>query len=103
MAKSKVKKEKKEIKKAKVEQAPEKAPQPFDIFAHELVPKHEILSKEEAEEVLTKFHVKPYKLPHIKASDPAVKAIGGKPGDIIKITRKSPTAGYAFYYRYVVP
>jgi len=102
MAKSKVKKEKKE-KEAKVEKASEKAPQPFDIFAHELVPKHEVLSKEDAEEVLKRYHVKPYRLPHIKTSDPAVKAIGGKPGDIIRITRKSPTAGSSFYYRYVVP
>jgi len=103
MAKSKGKKEKKKIKEAKVEKPSEKALQPFDIFAHELVPRHEVLSKEEAEEVLRKFRVKPYQLPHIKASDPAVKAIDGKPGDIIKITRESPTAGYAFYYRYVVP
>ncbi len=90
------------IEKTSSKRASEKAP-PIDIFAHELVPKHEILSEEEAKEVLKRFRVKPYQLPHIKASDPAVKALGGKPGDIIKITRKSPTAGYALYYRYVVP
>jgi DNA-directed RNA polymerase subunit H len=74
----------------------------FDIFSHKYVPKHEVTSKEEAEDVLKRLRVKPYQLPYIKASDPAVKAIGGKPGDIIKITRKSPTAGYAIYYRYVI-
>jgi len=74
----------------------------FNIFDHVLVPKHIILSSEEAEAVLKKYHIKPYQLPHIKASDPAVKAIGGKPGDIVKIIRKSSTAGEVIVYRYVV-
>ncbi|MEM1587971.1 MAG: DNA-directed RNA polymerase subunit H [Candidatus Bathyarchaeia archaeon] len=74
----------------------------FSVFDHELVPKHIILSKEEAEEVLKKYHIKPYQLPYIKKSDPAAKEIGAKPGDIIKIIRKSPTAGEAIAYRYVV-
>jgi len=100
MAKNKGKKETKE---AIAEEASEKMSQPFDLFSHELVPKHEVLSKEDAEDVLKRYRVKPYQLPHIKASDPAVKAIDGKPGDIIKITRKSLTARYTLYYRYVVP
>ncbi|MGP3668142.1 MAG: DNA-directed RNA polymerase subunit H [Candidatus Bathyarchaeota archaeon] len=73
----------------------------FDIFEHELVPKHIILSKEEAEELLKKYRIKPSQLPKIKDTDPAAKALGAKPGDIIKIIRKSPTAGLAEYYRYV--
>ncbi|RLI30412.1 DNA-directed RNA polymerase subunit H [Candidatus Bathyarchaeota archaeon] len=79
-----------------------KAEAGFKIFDHILVPKHEILSKEEAEELLKKYRIKPYHLPKIKDTDPAVKALGAKPGDIIKITRKSPTAGEAVYYRFVV-
>ena len=90
------------IKKSGIEHIRLKSLRTFDIFAHELVPRHEVLSKEEAEELLRRYRAKPYQLPHIKASDPAVRAIGGKPGDIIKITRTSPTAGYAFYYRYVI-
>lgn len=74
----------------------------FNIFEHELVPKHEILSKEEKEKLLKKYRIKPYQMPHIKASDPAVKLIGAKRGDVVKITRKSPTAGRSVAYRYVV-
>jgi len=74
----------------------------FNIFKHKLVPKHEIISKKEAEELLKKYRVKPWKLPLINVSDPAAKMIGAKPGDILKITRESPTAGKAIAYRYVI-
>ncbi|MEM2104744.1 MAG: DNA-directed RNA polymerase subunit H [Candidatus Bathyarchaeia archaeon] len=74
----------------------------FDIFEHALVPKHEILKGEEREKLLLQYKVKPYQLPQIKASDPAAKAIGAKPGDILRIVRKSPTAGEHTAYRYVV-
>ncbi|MEM1658510.1 MAG: DNA-directed RNA polymerase subunit H [Candidatus Jordarchaeales archaeon] len=75
---------------------------PFNIFEHELVPKHEVLSEEEKKLLLETFHVKEDQLPKIKDTDPAVKAIGAKPGDIIRIIRKSPTAGGTVFYRYVV-
>ncbi|MET1159975.1 MAG: DNA-directed RNA polymerase subunit H [Thermoprotei archaeon] len=74
----------------------------INILEHELVPKHEILSPEEAEKILRKLNVKPYQLPWISIEDPVVKAIGAKPGDIIRIIRKSPTAGVSIAYRYVV-
>jgi len=74
----------------------------FNIFKHTLVPKHEILTPEEKEELLKKYRVKPYQIPIIKASDPVVRVIGAKPGDILRITRKSPTAGVYISYRYVV-
>jgi len=69
---------------------------------HVFVPKHEILSKQEGEEVLRKYNCQPSELPFIFVNDPAILGLGVKPGDIIKITRKSPTAGESLYYRYVV-
>lgn len=69
---------------------------------HVYVPKHEIMTKKEAEEVLKKFNCKPTEMPLIFANDPAIIGLGVKPGDMIKITRKSPTAGEGIYYRYVV-
>jgi DNA-directed RNA polymerase subunit H len=77
-------------------------PAEFDIRQHVLVPKHEILSKEKAREVLERYKIFPHQLPLIKSSDPAAKAIGAKPGDILRITRNSPTAGRAIIYRYVI-
>ena len=74
----------------------------INIFEHELVPKHRVLTKEEREELLKRYGVKPKQLPRILSKDPAVKAIDAELGDIIEITRKSPTAGEAKYYRVVV-
>ena len=75
---------------------------PILVPDHIYVPKHEIISKDEAEQVLAKYNCKPTELPLIFVSDPAIMGLGVKPGDMIKITRESPTAGQSIYYRYVV-
>lgn len=72
------------------------------IMEHELVPKHELLTKEEALKVLRELGVRPEQLPWIRASDPVAKLLGAKPGDIIKVIRKSPTSGVSIAYRFVV-
>ncbi len=54
----------------------------FDIFTHELVPEHIICPEEELKELLEKYSIKRRHLPKIFASDPAVKAVGAKPGDM---------------------
>ncbi len=69
---------------------------------HVYVPKHEIMTKKEAEDVLKKYNCTPTQLPLIFVNDPAIVGLGVKPGDMIKITRKSGTAGVSMYYRYVV-
>lgn len=88
-------------KKRKIELLPKTFPA-FDLFKHKLVPVHEILEEEEKQQLLSKYRVKPYQLPQITSSDPAVKAIGAKPGDVLRVVRKSPTAGEHIAYRYVV-
>ena len=69
---------------------------------HIFVPKHEIMTKNDAQDVLKKFNCTPTQLPLIFVSDPAIGGLGVKPGDMIKVTRKSGTAGVSLYYRYVV-
>jgi DNA-directed RNA polymerase subunit H len=88
-------------KKKKVELLPKSFPA-FEIFDHKLVPKHEILEEKEKKEILAQYKIQPYQIPQIKSNDPSVKAIGAKPGDMLKIIRKSATAGEHIAYRYVV-
>ncbi len=74
----------------------------FNILSHKLVPKHEVLSEKEKEELLKKYGITLRQLPRILASDPIVKMLNAKPGDVIRIRRRSPTAGESIYYRVVV-
>jgi len=75
---------------------------PFDIFEHQLVPLHELASPEERKEISEKYHAEPYQFPWIKSVDPISIILGAKPGDVLKITQKSETAGKYDTYRYVV-
>jgi len=74
----------------------------FKIFDHDFVSKHELLTPEEKEKILEKYKMQPYQLPRINACDPAIIAVGGKAGDIVRVIRKSPTAGKYEAYRYIV-
>ena len=72
------------------------------ITDHIYQPKHEIVPRKDAEEVLKRYNTKPSQLPYILIEDKGLEGLDVRPGDIIKITRKSPTAGESVYYRYVV-
>lgn len=74
----------------------------INVEDHKLVPKHIILSEEEKMEVLNKYKVSLKQLPKILITDPAIADKNPKVGDIVKIIRKSPTAGETVYYRVVV-
>ncbi len=69
---------------------------------HILVPKHELLSEEEAKELLKILGIKKEDLPKMKAGDPIAKEIGAKPGDIVRIIREDKLFGKSVYYRLVV-
>ena len=72
------------------------------ITNHVYQPQHEILPREEAQQILKKYNAKPGQLPYIMISDKGLQDLDIRPGDVIKITRRSPTAGESVYYRYVV-
>jgi DNA-directed RNA polymerase subunit H len=74
----------------------------FSLLDHGSVPKHEIMSEGELKSVLNKYSIEKEQLPKIKVQDPVCKEIGASIGDVIKITRKSQTAGEAEYYRLVI-
>jgi DNA-directed RNA polymerase subunit H len=74
----------------------------FDIFKHKLVSPAEILSEEERERIIKFYHAEPFQFPWIKASDPVSIILGAKPGDILKTSGYSETAGTYDSYRYVI-
>jgi len=74
----------------------------FNVLDHEIVPEHEIISKKDVEALLVKYSITKEQLPKIKSADPACKEIDAKSGDVVKITRNSPTAGKSIAYRLVV-
>ncbi|RLG27081.1 DNA-directed RNA polymerase subunit H [Methanosarcinales archaeon] len=74
----------------------------FRLLNHDMVAHHEILSDEELALVLEKYNIEKEQLPKIKTVDPVVKEIKAGAGNVIKVTRKSATAGEATIYRLVV-
>ena len=64
-----------------------------------LVPEHMKLNQKEKKDVFDNYGVTFDHLPKILASDPGIAHLNAKAGDIIKIKRKSKTAGEAVFYR----
>ena len=74
----------------------------LNVLEHEMVPKHKKMSEEEVSELLSRYDITTEQLPKIYHDDPAVKEIGANADDVIRIIRKSHTAGRAEAYRLVV-
>jgi len=79
----------------------------FEVMNHILVPEHRLLSPKEAEDVLKKYSISIEELPKIRRSDACVRSlelrVGEIPrGSIIKIVRRSETAGISYAYRLVI-
>ncbi len=74
----------------------------IDLLQHNLVPKHEILSEEDKEKLLDELKIDIDQLPKVRRTDPIIKLLNGKAGDVVRIQRRSPTAGTSTYYRLVV-
>ncbi len=74
----------------------------INIEKHDLVPKHTILNEKEKEELFNRYKINLRQLPRIIETDPQIKILNGKPSDVVKIVRKSATAGETVYYRVVI-
>uniref|UniRef100_A0A6C0HTB5 RNA polymerase subunit H/Rpb5 C-terminal domain-containing protein n=1 Tax=viral metagenome TaxID=1070528 RepID=A0A6C0HTB5_9ZZZZ len=72
----------------------------YNVLEHILVPRHEIISKEEVEDVMKKFKMTNISLfPEISRFDAVATAIGMRPGEVCKIYRPSKTSIITHYYR----
>lgn len=71
-----------------------------NILNNTLVPKHEVLSKEEKESFMKKYNIKDNNsIPEIGRYDPVSIIIGLRPEQVCKITRPNKTSVESIYYR----
>ena len=71
---------------------------------HVRVPKHDLVAKEDHDALLASLYTAKSNLPIIRFhEDPIARCMGLVPGDIVKITRPSPTAGEYILYRVCMP
>ena len=74
----------------------------FEMDKHVLVPEHKKLNDKEKAALLEKYNISPNNLPRILKKDKVISDLKIKEGDIIKIKRKSPTAGVTDFYRVII-
>ena len=74
----------------------------FNVLNHVNVPLHVILPEDEVKDLLKRYNIVREMLPKIRNNDPACKVIDAKPGNVVKVIRRSPTAGTAVAYRLVI-
>lgn len=73
----------------------------INISRHRLVPKHELVPKGEVESLREQLCISSlHQLPLIESSDPMAKYVRARPGDVVKVTRVSPTCGTQVVYRF---
>jgi DNA-directed RNA polymerase I, II, and III subunit RPABC1 len=75
----------------------------FNITKHSYVPKHELLSVDEANNIMKIYSIKnKSQFPIILKSDPVARYYDFKPGQLIKVYRSSTATGESITYRYCV-
>lgn len=72
------------------------------VEKHILAPVHKKVSESERKKILEKYNITFKDLPNILIDDSSLIDLDVKEGDVVKIIRKSPTAGEIVFYRGVV-
>ncbi len=81
---------------------------PFNILKHTMVPRHELLTDEEADKVLKRLKITRDQLPKIRDSDAAIKTLKVAINkdipekSVVKIIRDSQTSETAEVFRLVI-
>lgn len=70
-----------------------------NITKHALMPLHQVLSSAEKKRFLSDAHLTEYQLSRIQLSDPVARYYGMKRGDMVRIIRRSDTAGKYVTFR----
>lgn len=74
----------------------------FNLVDHNIVPKHIMLTEDQATEVLIAYNAKKKNMPLIPRTDPVAKYYGMKPNNICKIIRPSTLTAEVPFYRICV-
>jgi DNA-directed RNA polymerase subunit H (RpoH/RPB5) len=75
----------------------------LDIPRAQIVPKHEVADPAAVAAFLARERLTLADLRQISSADPPVVWVGGRPGQVVRITAPSETAGEALFYCLVVP
>ena len=59
----------------------------MDITSHKLVPRHQVLTPAEKQDLLARYKIDTYQLPKIRVVDPVARYFGLMPGQVLKISR----------------
>lgn len=70
-----------------------------EAIHHILVPKHEKINDKEKKELFKRYNITERELPKINITDAAIQHLKPQVGDVIKVTRESPTAGTTTFFR----
>ena len=73
-----------------------------DISKHHLVPKHILLSKDEANTVMSEYKLNKKDMGRIYIDDPMARYLYAQKDDVIQVIRENINSGYSTYYRLVV-
>jgi len=74
----------------------------INVNRHQFVPRHRIISKQETQELITKYNCSIKNIPTIKRDDAQAKYIGLRPKQICEITADNITSGETTRYRLCV-